>query len=199
MTDVFDPDPDGVDDVRAQDLCGPTGGPRVHNERCTTCIYRPGNRMQLRDGALAQLSEDARDTFITCHDTLPSTTGGNVPPAVCRGWWDGYADESPVIQTLIMIYGEPVFVAPPSREETRMSEVDRTAQLDEVTKRVIFTASIAELDDYVKKGNAPGAGPRARAKGDAAMDRLRMKAIDEDIREHGGYSACLDEGATSDA
>lgn len=71
-----------------------TGRLRVMDGKCTTCIFRPGNLMNLSKGRVAQMVEETRkDPFghIPCHHTIPCT--GQDKGAVCRGWWDGYAKE----------------------------------------------------------------------------------------------------------
>jgi hypothetical protein len=59
---------------------------RVHvcAERCATCIFRPGNRMQLQRGRVRQMVDEAKanESAITCHATL---TGEQ---AVCRGFFE---------------------------------------------------------------------------------------------------------------
>jgi hypothetical protein len=67
-----------------------TGRPRMLAEQCSTCIFWPGNRMQLRAGRLRDMVESARraDSFIVCHQTLP---GGREQPAVCRGFADRFS------------------------------------------------------------------------------------------------------------
>jgi hypothetical protein len=59
---------------------------RVHvcAELCSTCVFRPGNRMQLRSGRVRQMVDEARehDSAIICHKTLD---GDN---AVCRGFFE---------------------------------------------------------------------------------------------------------------
>lgn len=59
----------------------------VQRERCSTCIYRPGNLMQLRPGRVASMQREADGAgldggSIICHQTL----GG--AEAVCRGYFD---------------------------------------------------------------------------------------------------------------
>lgn len=73
-----------------------TGGDRhnayrggfVHlcREMCATCVFRPGNLMQLRSGRVRQMVDEAKanDSAIICHKTLD---GDN---AVCRGFFDRY-------------------------------------------------------------------------------------------------------------
>jgi hypothetical protein len=55
-------------------------------KECATCIFRPGNLMQLRAGRVRQMVDDAKadESTIVCHKTL---TGDN---AVCRGFYDRY-------------------------------------------------------------------------------------------------------------
>lgn len=73
-----------------------TGRLRVMEDKCSTCIFRPGNLMYLTPGRVAQMVEETRaDPYghITCHHTLPWADPRQEKGAVCRGWWDGYARE----------------------------------------------------------------------------------------------------------
>jgi hypothetical protein len=56
-------------------------------EMCSTCVFRPGNTMRLREGRLRDLVEEARadESYIVCHSTLPGMAPDNVKPAICRG------------------------------------------------------------------------------------------------------------------
>lgn len=67
-----------------------TAGLRVCATRCDTCIFHPGNRMQLRDGRVRGMVAEAieRDSFIPCHKTLDGER------AVCRGFFDAYGDRT---------------------------------------------------------------------------------------------------------
>lgn len=58
----------------------------VCKERCATCIFRPGNIMDLAPGRVKQMVDDAtkKDTAIICHSTLEADN------AVCRGFFDQY-------------------------------------------------------------------------------------------------------------
>ena len=60
---------------------GPNGI-RVMREQCSTCIFRPGNLMQLNRGRLRDMVQEshARDTNVVCHQTLSEKFG-----AFCRG------------------------------------------------------------------------------------------------------------------
>lgn len=59
----------------------------VLNERCSTCVFRPGNLMELSPGRLKTLTQANvnNDSALTCHQTL-----GTSCPAVCRGFFDAY-------------------------------------------------------------------------------------------------------------
>lgn len=56
-------------------------------EMCGTCIFRPGNLMQLEPGRVREMVDRARadDSAIICHSTLYEEGVSN---AVCRGFFD---------------------------------------------------------------------------------------------------------------
>ncbi len=64
---------------------------RVHvlAEMCSTCVFRPGNLMDLPAGRLAGMVRDAcgGDGCIPCHNTIRRD---DVAPAVCRGFFDRF-------------------------------------------------------------------------------------------------------------
>jgi hypothetical protein len=68
---------------------GPFDGSRVNvcAEMCATCIFRPGNLMDLRRGRVADMIHEAQaaDSAITCHERLWNR---RVKQAVCRGFYD---------------------------------------------------------------------------------------------------------------
>jgi hypothetical protein len=70
---------------------GPYRDGRVHvlDRLCRTCVFRPGNLMQLRPGRLRSMVAEAiaGESAITCHSTL-----GTDRPAICRGYFNRYAD-----------------------------------------------------------------------------------------------------------
>jgi hypothetical protein len=71
------------------------GKVHVMSERCSTCVFRAGNKMHLPPGRFKQLVEEnrSRDTAFACHQTL-EYGGFEVPGrAVCRGYFDAYKDE----------------------------------------------------------------------------------------------------------
>lgn len=63
------------------------GKVHVCREMCSTCIFRPGNLMDLRGGRVRGMVEAARKdgSSIVCHKTLGEHN------AVCRGFFERYA------------------------------------------------------------------------------------------------------------
>ena len=63
------------------------------NAKCSTCIFRPGNLMHLREGSKQSVVDDnvRQDSALTCHQTLP---GGTHRPAVCRGFYDVHKQDT---------------------------------------------------------------------------------------------------------
>jgi len=68
------------------------GKVHVLKERCSTCVFRPGNLMNLNEGRFKDLVETnrERDTAFACHQTLYGQTPAE---AICRGYFDAYGDE----------------------------------------------------------------------------------------------------------
>ena len=58
---------------------------RVMRERCSTCIFKPGNLMHLQTGRVRNMVEQVREdqSCIPCHKTLDLDE-----QAVCRGQFD---------------------------------------------------------------------------------------------------------------
>ena len=58
-------------------------------ERCSTCVFRPGNLMSLGAGRLKDLLDEnlTADSALQCHQTLDYSKEQR-PPAVCRGFYD---------------------------------------------------------------------------------------------------------------
>lgn len=74
------------DDDEFVATCFRDGKPYVLSEQCATCIYRPGNKMNLRPGRLKAMTELALcegSQGVICHDTLVKNGG-----ALCRGFYD---------------------------------------------------------------------------------------------------------------
>jgi hypothetical protein len=66
--------------------------PFVMKERCSTCIFRPGNLMNLAEGRLEQLvaETDAKDENVRCHQS-----DGLVGKLRCEAWCRGSVDRRP--------------------------------------------------------------------------------------------------------
>lgn len=67
------------------------GAVHVLSERCATCIFRGGNLMHLESGRVKEMVDHclANDSVIPCHKTIYVE---GVRPAVCRGFFDAYAE-----------------------------------------------------------------------------------------------------------
>ncbi len=80
----------------------------VLDSKCSTCIFRPGNLMDLDpgrvDGMVAACK--AENTVIPCHQTLDG------PRAVCRGLWDVHRIDIPILR-LAAAMGVVEFTPPP--------------------------------------------------------------------------------------
>lgn len=61
-----------------------TGEVRICDQLCTTCIFHPGNRMDLEPGRVTGMVKAALadESHITCHQTL-----GTDEPAMCAGFY----------------------------------------------------------------------------------------------------------------
>lgn len=66
---------------------------RIHvmADKCSTCVFRPGNLMRLAPGRLADLIETnlAADTAFACHQTIYQEA---VDEVICHGYHDSYGD-----------------------------------------------------------------------------------------------------------
>jgi len=100
--------------VSEHDVIDPaTGKPRLLTGRCTTCVFRPSNLMNLPPGRLAELVAHNRDAGagLTCHQTL-SYSGTGAARAFCRGFYDAYPDTR-IFQISERLMGGFTPVAPP--------------------------------------------------------------------------------------
>ena len=70
---------------------GPYRDGQVHvlEEKCSTCVFRPGNPMSLAAGRVKDLLDSnlAADSALQCHKTLPYSPE-RWAPAICRGFYD---------------------------------------------------------------------------------------------------------------
>lgn len=100
---------------------------RIHvmAEKCSTCVFRPGNVMHLPPGRLKALTDHVQDTGVpfSCHQTLPYASAEHAAfyggAALCSGAVENYGDASPQIQ-LALALGVITYVDPaPAEEESR--------------------------------------------------------------------------------
>jgi hypothetical protein len=67
---------------------------------CSTCIFLPGNLMDLEPGRVKQMVADSlrKDSAIICHATL-----GTDHPAVCRGFFDRHSRDVFPLRLAVML------------------------------------------------------------------------------------------------
>ncbi|MEV0443518.1 hypothetical protein AB0I84_18505 [Streptomyces spectabilis] len=83
---------------------------RLCRTLCTTCVFHPGNRIQLAPGRLAQMIRDALadEGHITCHQNLPYDKAENpLPPAMCKGFRDLPAAQCRSLALRLALYLDP--------------------------------------------------------------------------------------------
>jgi hypothetical protein len=103
---------------RPQDITDPaTGLSRLLSERCSTCILRHGDKMHLGAEHTARFVRQALDTgtYVVCHQTLTYGDHPDFGPAICRGFFDAYADRSPALR-LLQAFSRLTEVEPPQPE-----------------------------------------------------------------------------------
>lgn len=97
-----------------------TERPRLLSRRCATCVFHPGNRMDLRPGRLRDLvaANLATGALLVCHDTLPYGEHPEAGEALCRGYWDAYRERTGIWQVMTRLLGDDwwVEVDPPGEE-----------------------------------------------------------------------------------
>jgi hypothetical protein len=66
---------------------------------CETCVFRPGNLMQLKSGRVKDLVDGNREagSALQCHKTLPYGAEQETP-AICRGYWDGPGESTTIVR-----------------------------------------------------------------------------------------------------
>lgn len=77
-------------------------------EQCDTCIFRPGNKMHLNPGRVAQMVRDANregSQGIICHKTLPFGDNPDMGGALCRGYYDSNGPNNNFIRVMERIGG----------------------------------------------------------------------------------------------
>jgi len=70
------------------------GKVHVMPDKCSTCIFRPGNLMTLEPGRVKNMVDGSikGGGVIACHKTIH---GQREQEAVCRGFFDAYKDQVP--------------------------------------------------------------------------------------------------------
>lgn len=65
------------------------GKVHVMSGQCDTCIFRPGNLMNLDPGRVKSMVDGAtaNESVIPCHHTLPYHADQREQQAVCHGYW----------------------------------------------------------------------------------------------------------------
>lgn len=86
---------------------------RVMAEKCSTCIFRPGNQMDLEPGRVASMLRTVvrNDSFITCHQTL----GTGEPGAICKGGSDAHMGQ---LERIARRLGGVIEVQPGAEDKT---------------------------------------------------------------------------------
>ena len=86
-------------------------GVHVLSDKCSTCIFRPGNLMDLQPGRVKGMVDAAiaDDSCIPCHKTIYDE---NIEPSICRGFWDSYRHRSWPLR-LAESLGRIIFDKPP--------------------------------------------------------------------------------------
>lgn len=97
------------------------GRARLLTEKCSTCVFRPGNPMRLREGRLRDLIRDNLDAgaVLICHQTLPYGDHPEAGEAMCRGFWDAYGTQTNTVRVMDRVAaatGQPWYeeVPPPT-------------------------------------------------------------------------------------
>lgn len=136
------------------------GRPLVYAEQCGTCIYRPGNPMHLRPGALKDFTDSnlQADAVLICHQT---TYGQQPQEVVCRGFMDRYAHRVNVVRVmdrLAALYGyDGGFreVSVPARSPYRPPTVLKAIRWAERRSRVPSDCRLGIQPSELGTGGAP--------------------------------------------
>lgn len=98
-----------------------TGRPQAMAAMCATCVFRPGNRMRLHRGRVAELvahNNRAQGAVLTCHQTLRYGQHPELGRSACRGFVDAYPDTTSVLLAEALGGWHPIDPPPPHTEET---------------------------------------------------------------------------------
>lgn len=97
-----------------------SGLSRLLSQRCSTCILRPGDKMRLGPQRTAAFVRHtlAQGTYVICHQTLTYGDNPSFGPAICRGFYDAYADRSPALRLLHAFQRLTEVEPPPPQPDT---------------------------------------------------------------------------------
>lgn len=103
--------------------------PQLLAERCSSCVFRPGNLMRLAPGRLADILDTNRErgTALICHQTLSYGDHPEVGEALCRGFYDAYGDTIAVIQVVNRLGGFTEIPPPGKGQPGALSTRRRTS------------------------------------------------------------------------
>lgn len=106
------------DDETPQRPYGADGKLRVLTEKCSTCVFHPGNRMRLNPGRLQDLVQQnlSAGAALVCHATLTYGDHPDFGPALCRGFYDAHGYKVNVVRIMQRLDGITE-VPPPAKEE----------------------------------------------------------------------------------
>ncbi len=80
-----------------------SGQPQTFTEKCTTCVFRPGNLMKLRKGRLRELADP--NAHLTCHQTISYGSHPEIGETLCRGYYDTIGERNNYIRVMHRIGG----------------------------------------------------------------------------------------------
>lgn len=85
-----------------------TKRPRLLTDKCSTCIFRPGNPMHLSPGRVKSMVREAIQNGsqgIICHQTLSYGDNPDFGGALCRGFYDSYGPQNNFIRIMERLGG----------------------------------------------------------------------------------------------
>jgi hypothetical protein len=145
------PDHDPDDTGRGLSVGDPVRGKsRLLSRQCTTCIFRPGNRMHLDGGRLRDLVAQARaaEGFIVCHSTLPHYRYPHAKPAICRGFADRYTTQA--LQVIARLWGF-VEVDPPGDASTAEPRQDVRAVATDTRTKTLEGPHMDGIEEFARR------------------------------------------------
>lgn len=110
------PQPEPDDDPAPAVADPATKEVRVLARLCDTCIYRPGNLMNLAPGRVRQLAAEAlaANGHIVCHSTLPASAPPGTKGAICKGFANAHGNAIFALR-IGAAFGRIVEVPPPAK------------------------------------------------------------------------------------